>query len=93
MHVDREQLQFLADQPIGAPHLQEEAERSNGIIPPSEELKATCKRISKKWLPLGKRIPSRADVRAAEQAFYANQIDLEDAVEAAGGKRGGQKAA
>jgi hypothetical protein len=89
MEVDREQLQFLAEQRIGAPHLQAEADRiahTNGAVRPSGELKETIKRAAKRWLPLGKR---PLTVGACNEPA-AKQTDIEDAVEAAGGKRGGR---
>jgi hypothetical protein len=88
MEIDREQLQYLTEQPLGAPHLQAEADRiahANGAVKPSGELKATIKRTAKIWLPQGKRPP----VRGACNEPTAEQTDIEDAVEAAGGKRGG----
>lgn len=89
MNVTREDLQSLVDQPLGAPHLEEEANRKNGTEERrSAELLEVCKRISKKWLPLGKRSP----VRGACNEPTAQQIDLEDAVEQAGGRRGGRAA-
>jgi hypothetical protein len=84
MEVDREQLQFLANQPLGSPELQNECDRiahARGSIPASGELKETAKRIAKKWLPLGKS-PSRARKCNVETA---EQVDIEDAIEAAGG--------
>lgn len=84
MEVSRDDLQYLADQPLGAPHLQEEAERKNGLLPPSAELSELCKRVGKKWLPLGRKSPRRGECNVPA----AEQTDLEDAVEAAGGKRG-----
>ena len=91
MEVDREQLQFLADQPIGSPALQQECERlaHQRDARPSGELQETAKRIAKRWLPLGRTPPRsrKCNVETAEQ------IDIEDAVEAAGGRRGGLRAA
>lgn len=85
MEVDRDTLQYLADQPLGAPHLQEEAERKASTLQPrSAELVEMCKRISKKWLPMG-RTPAR---RGACNEPTAQQTDIEDAVEQRGGKRG-----
>jgi hypothetical protein len=88
MNVTREDLQFLANQPLGAPHLQKEAERVAGHGTPSAELKELCKRVSKKFLPLGKTTPKRG----ACNEPTATQTDIEDAVEAAGGARGGKAA-
>jgi hypothetical protein len=85
----REVLLDLARTPIGSRELQDEADRkARRGIKPSAELQETIDRCKRKWLPQGKRTVSRADQREAEAAFYANQTDLEDAIEAAGGKRG-----
>lgn len=89
MNVTRDDLQHLANQPLGAPHLEEEANRKNGTQERrSDELLEVCKRISKKWLPLGKKSP----VRGACNEPTATQTDIEDAVEQAGGQRGGRPA-
>lgn len=45
-------------------------------------------RLGKIWLPAGKRSASSTEARDRRQAFREQQIDLEDAVEAAGGQRG-----
>jgi hypothetical protein len=93
---DREILQELAAKPIGNEALQEEAQRvahiaANGGRPHiSAELRETIDRTRKIWLPQGKRSAAEANKRAAEAAA-AVQIDLEDAVEKAGGKRGGAR--
>lgn len=86
--MDRVTLQDLANQPIGGKHLQEEAERKvHTEEKRSPELVATCKRASKIWLPEGKTPPRQ---RKAEPS--AAQIDIEDAIEAAGGTRGSRAA-
>lgn len=85
--VDRETLQFLAEQPIGSLALQAECDRIAHLrsgAKPSEELKEAAKRATKIWLPEGKKSP----VRGACNEPNATQCDIEDAVEAAGGKRG-----
>lgn len=88
MHVDREQLRILSELPIGARHLQDEADRiAHSGIKPTGELKETIKRAAKIWLPEGKKPPRP---RSTCNAPDAQQTDLEDAVEAAGGKRGGK---
>jgi hypothetical protein len=83
MNVSREDLQYLANQPLGSAHLQQEAERVAGRGTPSGELVELCKRVSKRWLPQGKSPP-----RARHCNVEAEQIDIEDAIEAAGGQRG-----
>jgi hypothetical protein len=88
----RNLLQELADAPIGSPELQDEADRiahAKGAVKPSAELTEAIKRASKLWLPQG-RHPAR---RGACNEPAAEQIDIEDAVESAGGKRGSAKAA
>lgn len=85
--TNREILQHLAEQPIGAPHLQDEADRiahANGAIRPSGELKETAKRAAKLWLPQGRK-PTR---RGACNEPTAEQTDIEEAIEQRGGKRG-----
>lgn len=81
--LDREFLKFLSEYPLGSKELFEEASRiGQGLSKPSDELKATIKRINGKWLPKGKRSAKPAETTAV-------QIDIEDAVEERGGKRGG----
>ena len=95
---DREVLQELAAKPIGSAELQDEAQRiahlaANGAKPHmTPELRETIDRTRKIWLPQGKRSAAEANRKAALAAREA-QIDLEDAVEAAGGQRGSVKAA
>lgn len=90
----REILQELAEKPIGSEELAAEANNvaylaaKGGRPKVSAELRGAIDRTCKKWLPQGRRTVSRAEAKAAEQVFYANQIDLEDAVQAAGGTRG-----
>lgn len=87
MQVTREDLQHLASQPLGAEHLQTEAEQKFGTEEKrSGELVEMCKRVGKKWLPLGKLPPKK---RMTKAQIAEHQIDIEDAIEAAGGKRGG----
>jgi hypothetical protein len=81
----RELLQDLAQQPIGSPELQKEPLDKNGRIKP--EVKEAAKRASKLWLPQGKKPPRR---RSVCNEPTAEQTDIEDAVQAAGGKRGGR---
>jgi hypothetical protein len=84
-------LQELAEEPLGSFRLQEiadEAHRrlaSRGIKPPPEVV-AMAKRVSKIHLPAGRRLPK--DERPAREEFASRQIDLEEAVEAAGGQCG-----
>jgi hypothetical protein len=87
MEIDREVLQHLAEQPIGAPHLQAEADSGRiqkGQAKPSGELKETIKRTAKLWLPHGRK-PTK---RGACNEPTAQQTDIEDAVEQRGGERG-----
>jgi hypothetical protein len=81
----REMLQELADLPIGSPELQAQPLDKNGRVKP--EVKEVAKRIAKIWLPQGKRPPRP---RKTCNDPEAQQTDIEDAVEAAGGKRGGK---
>jgi len=85
----RDLLQELAAKPIGSPELFEEACRK-GLTREkvSAELAETVLRTSKKWLPAGKRAPTTPESRARQKELASLQIDLEDAVEAAGGQRG-----
>lgn len=90
MQVTREDLQHLAGSPLGAEHLQDEAARKFGTEEKrSPELVEMCKRVGKKWLPLGKLPPKKRQTKAE---IAEHQIDIEDAIEAAGGKRGGAAA-
>jgi len=93
--TDREILQELAERPIGGRELQAQIEANlsrlqRGSMKPTFEMKEASERACKKWLPAGKKPTRGPQIAKAEEAFYANQIDLEDAVEAAGGKRGGK---
>jgi hypothetical protein len=86
----REVLQEMAESHIGSPALMDEAKRIGGTMrKPSPALAEAGKRAAKIWLPAGKKSARDAEQKAAEKAFYDKQVDLEDAVEAAGGKRGG----
>jgi hypothetical protein len=87
---EREVLQSLAEEPLGGPDLQrlaENAARRQEKPPPA--VRQMAKRINKIFLPRGKRTVRDADERQKQDDFAAKQIDLEDAVEAAGGSRGG----
>lgn len=93
----REELFEMAAEPIGSPDLQRYADANReafarGALKPSPELKEAGERACKKWLPGGKKSPVSVESREAEQAFYARNFDIEDAVEAAGGQRGGGNA-
>lgn len=79
----REVLQQLAELPIGSPELQKNPLDKNGN-------KEAAKRCTKLWLPQGRKPPRP---RGTCNAPDAQQTDIEDAVEAAGGKRGGTKLA
>lgn len=82
---DRELLRELAAQPIGSRDL-DQFKDANGYITVPEAVEAG-KRAKKIWLPSGKRSAADANRAAAKRAREA-QIDIEDAVEAAGGERG-----
>lgn len=85
----REELFEMAAEPIGNADLQREAEFiGTSGRKPSRELKEASARACKKWLPAGKKSTVSHESKEAEQAFYARQNDIEDAVEAAGGQRG-----
>lgn len=90
----REEIFHMAAEPIGSAALQREAEANmaayaRGALKPSMELKEAGQRAAKKWLPGGKKSTVSAESKEAEKAFYERQVDLEDAIEAAGGHRGG----
>lgn len=89
--TDREILQELAERPIGGPECK--IEFIGGELRPNWEAKEASERARKVWLPAGKKTISRKDAAERAEAFYANQIDLEDAVTAAGGERGSLRAA
>jgi hypothetical protein len=82
----RDILQSLADQPIGSPELQFEADRVHEQqgLKPSAALIETKKRATKLWLPQGK----KSSVRGACNDPSAVQTDIEDAVAERGGHRG-----
>jgi hypothetical protein len=71
--TERDWLQSLTEYPIG------------GDSCSSAE---AARRANKVWLPAGKRSANSREVRATQQELRAKQIDIEDAVEAAGGERG-----
>lgn len=78
----REELFAMAASPIG-----DKAALDAGKMCAAEKA-AAAKRAQKVWLPLGKRSPVSREAKEAEKLIRANQIDLEDAVVAAGGERG-----
>lgn len=86
----------LAARPIGSRALEQEAkdafyhEQHGGRASLSPELRETVKRTSQRWLPAGKKSAADANRRAHDDAM-ARQTDLEDAVEQAGGTRGGPR--
>lgn len=81
-------LKALAEEPIGSKALQARLpSNGQGHVPP--EAKEAARRASKIWLPEGKRSTNSVETRQAKEEFFARQVDLEDAVEAAGGRRGG----
>jgi hypothetical protein len=86
----RDLLQELATSPLGSKELQEKQTRRGPNAKPLPEVLEVGKRCAKIWLPQGKKPPrgrKQCNVETAEQT------DIEDAVEAAGGRRGGQRAA
>lgn len=84
---ERERLQELAEMPIGGAELR--AASGNGYLQLHQpEALEAARRAKRKWLPDGKKAVSGRAIREREQAFYANQTDLEDVVHAAGGERG-----
>ena len=89
--TDKELLQELAAKPIGGKHLQGPKPRGNEKLFDTEAVEA-AKRADKKWLPAGKLPPQTPESRAREAELRATQTDIEDAVEAAGGHRGGRHA-
>lgn len=86
----RDLLQELAQQPIGSRELQAQPPRDeNGNVKP--EVKEAAHRASKVWLPQGRK--ASRTTPAERREFAERQTDIEDAVEAAGGRRGGRNAA
>lgn len=83
----RDMLETLAQSPIGSRELQASpALDETGHVRP--EVKEAAQRASKIWLPQGKRATNTREARAVREQFKQAQTDIEDAVEAAGGKRG-----
>lgn len=86
-------LQELLDERLGSPEMQARADAASrrqvleGKRAVPSDVAALVKRVSKIHLPMGKRLPR--DDKPARDEFAARQVDLEDAVEAAGGRRGG----
>lgn len=72
--IGREELFALAERPLSL----------DGENSP----RAIGRRAQGVWLPAGKRSRNLAAERAAERDLFARNYDLEDAVEAAGGRRG-----
>lgn len=84
----REELFEMAARPIGGPDTFELAKAVlPGEKPPLEVVEA-AKRAQKLWLPAGKTSANTTEAREAEALIKARNYDIEDAVEAAGGKRG-----
>jgi hypothetical protein len=77
-------LQWHLNEPLGSKELQKQCSPEYA----SAEAREMARRVSKIYLPAGKRPTSGPAVREKKDAFYALQVDLEDVVEAAGGKRG-----
>lgn len=84
--TSRDMLQMLASEPLGCREFENKPRDENGNVRP--EIKEVAKRITKRWLPQGRKTSRRARCNVET----AVQTDLEDAVEAAGGKRGGVRA-
>ena len=79
----REQLFAMAAEPIG------DRVRCDAGKMTAEEKAGAAKRASKVWLPWGATNKSATrESRAAQAALRETQIDLEDAIAAAGGERG-----
>ena len=86
----RDVLQELAKLPLGSKKLQEQQMRRGPNAPPLPEVVEVGKRCANKWLPQGKK-PPRSRKICNEPS--AEQADIEDAVEAAGGRRGSNRLA
>lgn len=92
----REELFAMAAEPLGSREMQEIADEAkrcelrSGAKPP-REVRDLTKRVSKVWLPAGKKSVVSAEAKEIDAAIRANQIDLEDAIEAAGGERGSSR--
>jgi hypothetical protein len=82
----RDVLQELAKEPLGCREFESRPLDENGNVRP--EIKAVSKRAAKIWLPQGRKVAKRGACNSPD----AKQTDIEDAVEAAGGKRGGAAA-
>jgi hypothetical protein len=76
--TNRELLQELANRPLGEAAIEAGLETSMTI----------SQRCQKTWLPCGRRSAATPEARAAKREMAERQIDIEDAVEAAGGRRG-----
>lgn len=90
--ISREELFELAAKPIGDRAIQQRISAAGGdpfgkIMTP--ETTQAAKRAQKLWLPHGKQSANTTAAREAERELKALNYDLEDAVEAAGGTRGG----
>lgn len=83
-------LQELAEERLGSPEMAARVKRlveTGQKVPP--EAKALARRVAKIFLPQGKRLPK--DDAAAREEFASRQIDLEQAIAAAGGQCGGMR--
>lgn len=81
--TDREILQELADRPIGGAGIP--ACSGPNFAPEAIE---AARRASGIWLPMGKRSAATPELKARKKELREAQIDIEDAIEAAGGHRG-----
>jgi len=81
-------LQAMVNEPIGSREVQAQIcfHQGEWVGPPAA--KEAARRAKKIWLPEGKRPANGDDERRRREEFAARQVDLEEAVEAAGGARG-----
>lgn len=97
--IGREELFALADTPIGDADMLALANADfarKQALPPqqrarfkaSPEVAALSRRAQKVWLPEGKSSANTSEQREHERALKAQNFDIEDAIEAAGGARG-----
>lgn len=84
----RDELFEMAARPIGDPELFGLAKNLLPGQKPHPEVVEASKRACKLWLPAGKKSAVNVEAKEVRAEFDARQIDLEDAVESAGGQRG-----
>lgn len=85
---DREVLQELIAQPIGGRELMAGYNANSLPHIMSAEAMEAGKRANKFWRPAGKISTATPEAKARDKEMREAQIDLEDAIEAAGGQRG-----